>query len=183
MPDAVIIRPRRDNDLPALADVLVRVHTVDGYPVEGVTDPGAWLHHPHELQSWTAEVAGQPVGQITLAHATADDDAARVWHERTGGNIGRLALPVRLFVDPDHRSAGAGRLLMRAAAEHARSLNRSVAFDVMKKDRTAIRLYERMGAIPIGDITHHHSHGLNEPAVVYIMPRLPASQSRRRGGP
>jgi GNAT superfamily N-acetyltransferase len=170
MPNAVIIRPRRDNDLPALADVLVRVHTVDGYPVEGVTDPAAWLHHPHELQSWTAEVAGHPVGQITLAHATADDDAARVWHERTGGDIGRLALPVRLFVDPDHRGAGAGRLLMRTAAEHARSLNRSVAFDVMKKDRTAIRLYERMGAIPIGDITHHHSHGLNEPAVVYIAP-------------
>jgi hypothetical protein len=42
----------------------------------------------------------------------------------------------------------------------------------MKKDRTAIRLYERMGAIPIGDITHYHSHGLNEPAVVYIAPTL-----------
>ncbi len=40
----------------------------------------------------------------------------------------------------------------------------------MKKDHTAIRLYEQMGAIPIGDITHHHSHGLNEPAVVYIAP-------------
>jgi hypothetical protein len=63
MPNAVIIRPRRDNDLPALADALVHVHTVDGYPVEGVTDPSAWLHHPHELQSWTAEVAGHPVGQ------------------------------------------------------------------------------------------------------------------------
>jgi GNAT superfamily N-acetyltransferase len=170
MPNAVIIRPRRDDDLPALADVLVRVHTIDGYPVEGVADPRAWLHHPHELQSWTTEAGGHPVGQITLAHATADDDAARVWHERTGGDIGRPASLVRLFVDPDHRGAGAGQLLIRTAAEHARSLNRSVAFDVMKKDRAAIRLYERMGAIPIGAITHHHSDGLSEPAVVYIAP-------------
>jgi GNAT superfamily N-acetyltransferase len=115
-------------------------------------------------------VAGHPVGQITLAHATADDDAARVWHERTGDDISRLALLVRLFVDPDHRGAGAGRVLIRTAADHARALNRSVAFDVMKKDRTAIRLYEQMGAIPIGDITHHHSDDLNEPAVVYIAP-------------
>jgi hypothetical protein len=56
--------------------------------------------------------------------------------------------------------------------QSTRALNRSVAFDVMKKDRAAIRLYEQMGAIPIGDITHHHSQGLNEPAVVYIAPTL-----------
>jgi hypothetical protein len=61
---------------------------------------------------------------------------------------------------------------MRTAAEHAHALSRPVAFDVMAKDRPAIRLYERMGAIPIGAITHHHSDGLSEPAVVYTAPTL-----------
>lgn len=48
------IRSRRDEDLPDLAAALVRVHALDGYPVEGVADPEAWLRHPNELQSWIA---------------------------------------------------------------------------------------------------------------------------------
>lgn len=170
MRNDLIIRHRRDDDLPVLAAVLVRVHAVDGYPVEGVAEPGAWLRHPHELRSWTAELAGSPVGQITLTAATADDDAAQLWHEKTGGDIACLAIPARLFVDPDHRSAGAGRLLMEAAVDHALAHGRSIAFDVMEKDRAAILLYERLGAKRIGSITHHHSDGPREPAAVYVAP-------------
>lgn len=32
------IRPRREEDLPDLAAVLVRVHALDRYPVEGMAD-------------------------------------------------------------------------------------------------------------------------------------------------
>ena len=166
----VTVRPRRDDDIPILADVLVRVHALDGYPVEGVADPQAWLSHPHELRSWTAEVDGQPVGQITLTAATDADDAARLWREQTGGNVAELTIPVRLFVDPDHRGLRAAGVLMSAALDHARALGRAVAFDVMVKDQTAIRLYERLGARKLGEITHHHSDGLTEPAIAYVVP-------------
>lgn len=71
--------------------------------MEGVADREGWLRHPNELQSWTADEDDKPIGQITLTSATPDDDAALVWHEQTGGEIGRLAIPVRLFVDPGHR--------------------------------------------------------------------------------
>jgi hypothetical protein len=71
------IRPRRNEDLPDLAAALVRVHALDGYPVEGVADPEAWLRHNHELQSWTAVEDGKPIGQVTLTHAVPDGDAAR----------------------------------------------------------------------------------------------------------
>jgi hypothetical protein len=97
----VTIRPRREEDIPALAAVLVRVHELDGYPVEGVADPEGWLRHNGELQSWTAVEGGTLVGQITLARANSGDDAARIWQEQTGGDIDHLAIPARLFVDPD----------------------------------------------------------------------------------
>ncbi|PUB28589.1 acetyltransferase (GNAT) family protein [Promicromonospora sp. AC04] len=164
------IRPRHDEDLPALAAALVRVHAQDGYPVEGVADPEGWLRHPNELQSWTATNDTHPIGQVTLSRAVPDDDAARAWQEQTGGDIDRLAIPVRLFVDPDHRGSGAGRLLMEAVVNYARSRGLAIAFDVMLKDRAAIRLYERLGAVRIADLTHHYGDGLTEPAAVYVVP-------------
>jgi GNAT superfamily N-acetyltransferase len=164
------IRPRRDADLPDLAAALVRVHAQDGYPVEGVADPEAWLRHNHELQSWTAVEDGKPIGQITLTRATPDDDAAKAWRDRTGGDVERLAIPARLFVDPDHRGSGAGRLLMEAAVGFAQTGGLAIAFDVMLKDRAAIRLYERLGAQRVGDLTHQYGDGLTEPAAVYVVP-------------
>lgn len=163
------IRPRRDDDLPDLAAALVRVHEQDGYPVEGVADPEAWLRHNHELQSWAAVEDGRPIGQITLTRATVNDDAARVWHEHTGGDVDRLAIPVRLFIDPSHRGSGAGRLLMEAATTYAKGRGLAIAFDVMLKDRAAIRLYERLGAQRIATLTHHYGDGLTEPAAVYAV--------------
>ncbi|MBE1878775.1 GNAT family N-acetyltransferase [Myceligenerans pegani] len=165
----VTIRPRHDADIPALAAALVRVHALDGYPVEGVADPEAWLRHPNEMQSWTAVDDGTPIGQITLSRAVPDDDAARIWHEQTGGDVERLAIPVRLFVDPEHRGSGAGRLLMEAVTDFARIRGLAIAFDVMTKDRAAIRLYERLGAERLADITHHFGDGLTEPAAVYVI--------------
>jgi GNAT superfamily N-acetyltransferase len=164
------IRPRTDDDLPDLAAALVRVHDLDGYPVEGVASPEAGLRHNHELQSWIAVEGGKPIGQITLTHAAPDDDAARAWRKHDGGSIDRLAIPARLFVDPDHRGSGAGRLLMEAAVNFARTRGLAIAFDVMLKDRAAIRLYERLGAQRIADLTHQYGDGLTEPAAVYVVP-------------
>jgi GNAT superfamily N-acetyltransferase len=166
----VTIRPRRDDDLPALAAVLLLVHALDGYPVEGVADPEVWLRHPNELQSWTAVDGAEPVGQITLTRAEPGDDAARAWHEQTGGDIRQLAIPVRLFVAPGHRGDGAGRLLMEAAVSFAQSRGLSVAFDVMLKDRAAIRLYERLGARRIASLAHQYGEDKTEPAAVYVLP-------------
>ena len=166
----VTIRPRREEDIPALAAVLVRVHELDGYPVEGVADPEGWLRHDHEMESWTASQHGKPIGQITLTRAMPDDDASRTWSEHTGGNIDNLAIPVRLFVDPNHRGTGAGQLLMSAAVDHARAHSLAVAFDVMLKDKAAIRLYERLGAKRIARALHHHGDEFLEPAAIYTMP-------------
>lgn len=164
------IRPRTTEDLPALAEVLVRVHAIDDYPVEGVADPVAWLTPARTIAAWTAAYDGRPIGQATLTQATLDDDAARVWRESTRGDVARLAIPARLFVDPDHRQRGAGAALMRSVIEHARGHGLAVAFDVMLKDRAAIRLYEAFGCTRIGLIEHHPGDGRTVPAAVYVVP-------------
>ncbi|WP_280268284.1 GNAT family N-acetyltransferase [Nocardia wallacei] len=169
-----VIRPREGNDLPRLAQSLVRVHAQDGYPVEGVSDPEAWLTPPHELAAWTALLEDQPIGHIALTRATEDDDAAQLWHRTTGRSITELALMVRLFVDPEYRRVGAGTLLMASAYRYATTNGLTVAFDVMLKDRDAIRLYEKMGCQRIGTVTHTHSDDQAEPAAVYVAPNQPA---------
>jgi GNAT superfamily N-acetyltransferase len=169
----VVIRSRDPVDLPALAQILVRVHARDGYPVEGVERPQEWLTPPRELAAWTALVDDQPIGHISLTQASPTDDAARLWHNATGQDISQLAIPVRLFVDPVHRQRGAGRLLMRAATSFARAHHLAMAFDVMLKDRDAIRLYEAIGCQRLGTIIHEHSDGQSEPAAVYAAPIPP----------
>ena len=164
------VRPREDEDLPALAGVLVRVHERDGYPVEGVSDPIGWLDYPQALASWTAVLDDGPVGQVALASANSDNDTARVWAECTGGIPSELAVVVRLFVDIENRAVGAGRMLMAAALDHAHSLGCSVALDVMAKDRAAIRLYERCGGQRLGYVAHHYGDGLTERAIIFGFP-------------
>lgn len=161
------VRTRVAEDLPALAEVLVRVHERDGYPVEGVADPLAWLSHPDALASWTAVIEEVPVGQVTLTSADPDEGGARIWTEHTGRQVSELAIVVRLFVDPGHRTVGAGRLLMASALRHATNIGRSVVLDVMAKDRDAIRLYERLGGRRIGAIEHKFGSSQTEPALVF----------------
>ncbi|MGH3997810.1 MAG: GNAT family N-acetyltransferase [Pseudonocardiaceae bacterium] len=167
------VRPRAAADLPALADVLVKVHALDGYPVEGVANPIEWLTPPRTFEAWTAVYNGRPIGQATLTHPGAEDDAARIWHETTGGDLDGLAIPARLFIGPDHRQHGAGGALLSAVREHAESHGLAVAFDVMLKDRAAIRLYESAGCTRIGLIEHYHGDGQVEPAAVYVIDRSP----------
>lgn len=169
----VVIRPRRTADLPELAQVLIRVHAQDGYPVEGVADPQAWLTPPHEIAGWTALHADRPIGQISLTSATVADDAAILWRRATGLGIARLVIPVRLFVDPQHRRLGAGQLLMLTAHSYAAGNDLAMAFDVMLKDQAAIELYEAAGCKRLGTIEHHHSNGRTEPAAVYLAPAQP----------
>jgi GNAT superfamily N-acetyltransferase len=168
----VAVRQRQPEDLPALANVLVRVHARDGYPVEGVADSQAWLTPPRELAAWTALLSGTPIGHVSLVKASEDDDAAALWQRSTGGGLDRVAIPLRLFVDPPHRQLGAGKSLMRATYEYATSHGLQLVFDVMLKDQDAIRLYEALGCRWLGTIDHHHSGDLTEPAAVYAAPEL-----------
>jgi GNAT superfamily N-acetyltransferase len=164
------IKQRKASDLHELGKVLVRVHQLDGYPVEGVTDPEGWLTPRREIAAWMALLDDRPIGQVSLTEATMDDDAVQVWVNESHGSLDDVAVVVRLFVDPAHRGQGAAQELMRAAHEYAASTGKRLIFDVMLKDQSAIRLYEALGCQRLGLIRHHHGDGLIEPAAVYVAP-------------
>lgn len=100
---SVLIRSRVDADIPALADVLVRVHAQDGYPVEGVADPEAWLRSDRMLGAWVAEVASEIVGHVMVAEPGEGDEAAKLLAHRDGLLMEEIAVLGRLFVDPAAR--------------------------------------------------------------------------------
>lgn len=166
----VQVRPRLPEDFATLAAVLVQVHERDGYPVEGVADPRSWLTPPREVAAWTALDDSVAIGQISLTQADSDDDAAKLWMRHTRGHLSQLVIPVRLFVDPEHRQRGAGSALLLAARTYAIEHDLAIAFDVMLKDADAIRLYEAIGCVRLGTIEHVHGDGKIEPAAVYVAP-------------
>ena len=62
---------------------------------------------------------------------------------------------------------------MGAARQFAEEHQLSVAFDVMLKDRDAIRLYEKLGCLRLGTIVHEHGGNKSEQAAVYLAPPSP----------
>jgi GNAT superfamily N-acetyltransferase len=166
----VKIRDRSEQDIPALAEILRRVHAVDGYPVEGVSDPVGWLHSDNLIGAWVTVSDHLVTGHIWLTRPTEEDAAAQLWKRSPHGQSAPIAVLGRLFVDPDSRIRGAGRSLTQTATDEARSMGYQTVLDVMAKDKSAIKLYESLGWQRTGTITHQFGHGKAEPAFAYIAP-------------
>ena len=162
------IRPRRDSDLPSLARLLVEVHERDGYPVEGVADPEAWLKSDRLLGAWVAERAGTPVGHVVLTRPGTGDDAFRLWAEQSGASADGVAVLGRLFVSSSARGQHLGRRLTTTATQEANRLGRRPVLDVMAKDVAAIRTYEVLGWTCLGQFCHRFAGGRTEPALAYV---------------
>ncbi|WP_286958656.1 GNAT family N-acetyltransferase [Arsenicicoccus sp. UBA7492] len=172
-----IIRPRRDDDLDELARILVQVHELDGYPVEGVADPHAWLTLTNPLGAWVAELNGKPVGHVALTEPGSHDDAPRMWSEQTGTPTERTAVLGRLFISPRARGLRLGRRLVGTAMDAATLANRVAVLDVMCKDRAAIRTYQAMGWKRLGAVDHQYGEDRSEPAEAYAVDvRIPSEQ-------
>ncbi|NJQ14554.1 GNAT family N-acetyltransferase [Streptomyces bohaiensis] len=169
--EPVIVRPLLPGDLPLLADLLVKVHAVDGYPVEGVADPTVWVSSPAVLRSWVAELDGVVVGHVALMAADGEDAARLI---RKGDRdesfaADELRALARLFVSPDARNRSVGRLLVRTVMDHAQAAGQRLVLDVLHKDQAATRLYRRLGWRYLGDTDHLHNGG-SAPAACYSWP-------------
>lgn len=160
---AATIRPRTDDDLPALAKVLVEVHALDGYPVEGVDNPLALLTLSRAMGAWTAELDGQPVGHVALNEPGPDDAAPDLYETRFGPR--KTAVLGRLFLAQRARGLGLARDLAIAAMNEASQRGRVPVLDVMQKDTSAIHLYRRLGWVSLGSFQHAFGMHLHEPAV------------------
>lgn len=163
------VRVREPEDIPACAQALVEVHKTDGYPVEGVDDPYAWLMPTGLLRAWAGELGGTVVGHVAVTEAQPDDAAATIWAQTDKGCTTDIAVLGRLFVLPQARDHGMGEQLVRAATEWAHRLRLRLVLDVMAKDQAAIRLYERIGWHRIGTTSHDSGHG-EVLALCYLSP-------------
>jgi len=165
----ISIRPYEDTDLPGAAAALTDVHATDGYPVEGVAHPEAWLRSDDVLASWVTEADGRIVGHVAVMRPRGED-AVTLWAAQSGDDEQHIAVLARLFVVRDARKHALGERLVRTATHYALRHNHRLVLDVMVKDTAAIRLYERLGWLRTGRATHHFGTGQFVEAICFVAP-------------
>lgn len=163
------IRPFEDTDTAGAARALVSVHTTDGYPVEGVGRPIAWIRSPDVLSAWVAEADGEIVGHVAVMRSRGED-AVRLWQRWSGTDASTIAVLARLFVVREARGDSVGEHLTRTAMEYAQREKLRLVLDVMTKDTAAIRLYERLGWQKIGRADHRYGDDQRMAALCYVSP-------------
>ncbi|MER5921038.1 GNAT family N-acetyltransferase [Streptomyces mirabilis] len=166
---STIVRPFEDTDLPNAGSALIKVHATDGYPVEGVDQPDRWLRSADVLAAWVAEMNSEIVGHVALMRPHGED-AVSLWIEQSGDSEEQIAVLARLFVVREARKNAVGEKLMKAAMEYAQSQDLRLVLDVMTKDTAAIRLYERLGWVKIGEAIHRYGDDRTIDAVCYVAP-------------
>lgn len=165
----VVVRPRISADIAQASSALVSVHETDGYPVEGVDDPETWLSPPGLLGAWVAEAGAQVVGHVAVSRA-AGEGAVTLWIDHSGAGEDAVCVLARLFVLPEVRKRAVGERLVRVAERYASDHGLRLVLDVMKKDASAIRLYQRLGWLEIGSISHRFGEGGQQEALAYVSP-------------
>lgn len=168
MTDAVV-RAIQDADIPGAAAALVQVHATDGYPVEGVAQPTEWISSPAVAQAWVAEAGGRIVGHVAVMRPR-DEEAVTLWQALSRDDEASIGVLARLYVVREARGHSLGEGLVRMAMAYAKEHGMRLVLDVMTKDVSAIRLYERMGWRAIGEATHGIGDDQQVSAVCYVSP-------------
>jgi GNAT superfamily N-acetyltransferase len=165
----VLIRPRRDDDLPACADLVREVHAADRYPRYLPADIAAFLSPPNPYGCWVADGNGEVLGHVALVPRSLPS-AMEVAADALGKPQDQLAVVARLLVSPRARGQGAGRMLLAAATAEAASHGLWPILDVDTDLASAIALYESQGWTRAGQVTVHWSDGRTLTEYVYLGP-------------
>lgn len=173
----VTIRPTMKGDLAPLADVLLDVHAADGYPVEGVENPLAWVDISEPIGQWTALLGGRAVGHIALMRPEGDDECAII-SKKTGQSLEQIGVVARLFVSPSARGHGIGNQLLLAAETMAARNSITPILEVLEKDKAAMNLYVGRGWVPLGSTVHNFGEGRTATAIIMALHSRDADAAR-----
>lgn len=165
----MLIRPRRNSDIAACADLVREVHALDRYPRFLPDDLTLFLTPPDAYGSWIADRRGDVTGHIALLPRSLPS-VLQLASNALGRPAEKLAIVARLFVSPQARGEGVGRLLLDSATAEAISRGLWPVLDVDTDLAPAIALYESRGWVRVGTITvrFKDGHSLNE--YVYLGP-------------
>jgi GNAT superfamily N-acetyltransferase len=157
----LLVRPRSDDDVPALCEVLAAQAETSGYPIrwpwsgpveEFVVRRGeeqawtAWLTDADSPETGDGGSVGRAVGHVSVVGVTDDADGiASGWMAATGAGCEGLACISVLFVDHTCRGAGIGAALLDTATAWIQERGRIPVLDVVTAHREVIDLYRRRG--------------------------------------
>jgi ribosomal protein S18 acetylase RimI-like enzyme len=177
----VLIRSRRDDDLPACADLVREVHAADRYPRYLPADIASFLAPPGLYGCWVADAHGDVLGHVALVPRGLPS-AMQVAADALGRPHDQLAVVARLLVSARARGQGAGRMLLAAARAEAASRGLWPVLDVDTDLAAAIDLYESQGWTRAAEVTVRWSDGRSLTEYVYLGPEPGTACGHTAGG-
>lgn len=156
--DTITIRPRVAADLPQLASALMAQQPGTRYPFRNplpipVED---FLHANDATAAWTAELHGQPVGQVCRTGEARGfplaDQLNTLCARAHRCEVGDLTWVSALFVAREARGRGVGRQLLEAAAQDARSNDQHPCLEVLPVHPAAMKMYLGAGWQVVGSL-------------------------------
>jgi GNAT superfamily N-acetyltransferase len=150
-PEPVVVRPRRADDIPVLAEVLFAQQSSSRYPFR---DPlpfpvDRFLHADDAVAAWTAELDGRIVGHVCRVRPPADfadaDAMNAACAEAHGRPVEDLAWVSTLFVGLGARGAGVGRRLLAAVVDDIEAAGQAPCLEVLMTHGGAYALYQATG--------------------------------------
>ncbi|WP_116950814.1 GNAT family N-acetyltransferase [Jiangella endophytica] len=153
------IRPRTPADLPGLAGVLVRDHTVTGYPYDLPDSPAEWIGSPDDLAAFVAaDEEDHPAGHVSVGAAAGIDHGAgtalqEAWSAAHGRPVAGCAVVGRLFVAAGRQRHGTGAALLGTAVGWMRERDLAPCLDVLPIGPAAsvVSWYEARGWVVAGE--------------------------------
>ncbi len=169
-----MIRPRHDDDLPMLVDIITRQQPETRYPLRWPWqgDLRDFVRRPTELAAWVAELDGRVVGHVAIV-SVGDDELGRMWADAHGVPVDRLRCISVLFADRRLPRRGIGSALLAHATEQALIGGGAPVLDVVAGHHEPVTLYLSRGWLEIGRFRPDWLPPSYEPIRVMILPRDP----------
>jgi GNAT superfamily N-acetyltransferase len=149
-----IVRPRRPDDVPLVAELLMRQQPLTRYPYRNPLPfpVEEFVVRPGELGAWVAELApgAGPVGHVSAVEVDEHHLAPR-WAGAVGRPVSDLAAVSVLVVDPEVTGRGVARSLLDVCEQHLLDLGRVPVLEVLSLQQRAADLYRARGWRAIGE--------------------------------
>lgn len=173
-----VVRPRRDDDVPALVDTLARQQAASGYPHRWPLPFPAreFVVRAAEVAAWCALVDGEPVGHVCVQRvrgAATGPDAeplAAAWSAGHARPVDELRVVSALFTAEHVRGTGVGGLLLDTAVAWVRAQGLAPCLDVVQGPSPALAIYRHRGWREVARVRPSWLEDDMPPVVAMILP-------------